>query len=145
MENRNRLRQIKKQIIHRKIQPKRGTIIEQDFYRHIVIKHTNNKTRQRTKNNTKTKRNSKIHLRISSQHQHTHRRNQISTTKTPNRQPRRNTKVIKAIMEISSKELVATKILHEHMYKEIKKLNKNCKTSKSQGFEKTENLNLIVL
>ncbi len=68
MGNRNRLRQIKKQIIHRKIQPKRGTIIEQDFYRHIVIKHTNNKTRQRTKNNTKTKRNSKIHLRISSQH-----------------------------------------------------------------------------
>ena len=48
-------------------------------------------------------------------------------------------------MEISSKELVATKILHEHMYKEIKNWNKNCKTSKSQGFEKTENLNLIVL
>ena len=69
MENRNRLRQIKKQIIHRKIQPKRGTIIEQDFYRHIVIKHTNNKTRQRTKNNTKTKRNSKIHERVTSARQ----------------------------------------------------------------------------
>ena len=50
-------------------------------------------------------------------------------------------------MEISSKELVATKIparTHAERDKE-RNWNKNCKTSKSQGFEKTENLNLIVL
>ena len=56
-------------------------------------------------------------------------------------------KVIKEIMEIGSKELVATKIparTNAERDKE-KNWNKNCKTSKSRGFEKTENLNLIVL
>ena len=94
MENRNRLRQTKKQTIHRKIQRKKTNHNRTRLLQpHIPTKPTNrNKTRCRTKNNTKTKRNSKIHLQIPLQHQHTHRRNQRPTTKTPNRQPRRNTK-----------------------------------------------------
>ena len=45
-------------------------------------------------------------------------------------------KVIKEIMEIASKELVATKIpTRTHAERDKKRnLNKNCKTSKSQGF-----------
>ena len=46
-------------------------------------------------------------------------------------------------MEISSKELVATKILHEHTHKEIKKkIGIKIAKQASRGFEKTENLNL---
>ena len=63
-KNRNRLRQIKKQIIHRKIQRKKTNHNRTRLLQpHIPIKPTNrNKTWCRTKNNTKTKRNSKIHL-----------------------------------------------------------------------------------
>lgn len=63
-KNRNRLRQIKKQIIHRKIQRKKTNHNRTRLLQpHIPIKPTNrNKTWRRTKNNTKTKRNSKIHL-----------------------------------------------------------------------------------
>ena len=77
MENRNRLRQIKKQIIHRKIQRKKTNHNRTRLLQpHIPTKPTNrNQTRCRTKNNKKTKRNCKIHLRIPLQHQHTHRRN----------------------------------------------------------------------
>lgn len=90
MENRNRLRQTKKQIIHRKIQRKKTNNNRTRLLQpHIPTKPINwNKTRCRTKNNTKTKRNSKIHLRIPLQHQHTHRKDQRSTTKTLNGQSR---------------------------------------------------------
>ena len=61
-KNRNRLRQIKKQIIHRKIQRKKTNHNQTRLLQpHIPIKPTNrNKTWRRTKNNTKTKRNSNI-------------------------------------------------------------------------------------
>ena len=63
-KNRNRLRQIKKQIIHRKIQWEKTNHNRTRLLQpHIPIKPTNrNKTWRRTKNNTKTKRNSKIRL-----------------------------------------------------------------------------------
>lgn len=93
MDNRKRLRQIKKQTIHRKIYRKKTNHHRTRLLQpHIPTKPTNrNKTRRRTKNKKKTKTNSKIHLRIPLQRQRTHRRNQRPTTKTTNRQPGTNT------------------------------------------------------
>ena len=121
-----------------KFSGRRRTIIEQDFYSHIFllnlligIKHgAELKITRKPKETAKYtyEYHSNINTLIGEI------KDQLPRLLTDNQDEIQ--KVIKEIMEIGSKELVATKIparTHAERDKE-RNWNKNCKTSKSQGF-----------
>ena len=139
MENRNRLRQIKKKKLYiEKFSGRRRIIIEQDFYSHIFllnlligIKHD-----AELKITRKPKETAKYAYQYHS-NINTHIgeiKDQLPKLITDNQEEIQKT--IKEIMEIGSKELVATKIPASTNLERDKERywNKTCKTSKSEGF-----------
>lgn len=139
MDNRKRLWQIKKnKLCIEKFTGRRRTIIEQDFYSHIFllnlligIKHDAElKIKRKPKQTAKYtyEYHSNVNVLIGKI------KDQLPRLLTDNQEQIQQ--VIQEIMEIGSKELVATKIpapTNEERDKE-KYWNKNCKTSKSEGF-----------
>ena len=129
---------LKNKLYIEKFTGRRRTIIEQDFYSHIFllnlligIKHdTELKIKRKPKQTAKYtyEYHSNVNVLIGKI------KDQLPRLLTDNQEQIQQ--VIQEIMEIGSKELVATKIpapTNEERDKE-KYWNKNCKTSKSEGF-----------
>lgn len=129
---------LKNKLYIEKFRGRRRTIIEQDFYSHIFllnlligIKHDAELKITRKPKET-AKYTYKYHSNINTLIGEI--KDQLPRLLTDNQDEIQ--KVIKEIMEIGSKELVATKIPPQTHTERDKKRNwnKNCKTSKSQGF-----------
>ena len=108
MDNRNKLRQIKKQIKNRKIHRKKEnnnrtrTSISHTYLFNILIGLKHDAEEQITR---KPKKDNKIQIHIQNQHQHINWKHKRRTAQTTNRQPRRNTNnKLKKIIDMAKKD-----------------------------------------